>query len=72
MEIIRHRNTVKCCENCGCIFKYEKSDVKTKRVHGREDIGIILPHYVDTRHRIEYVCCPDCDKQIEINCEKEY
>lgn len=52
IRIIKHGNRrVIECENCGCVFSYEKEDVKT------EQIGV--------NDFMSYVQCPDCKNMHE-------
>lgn len=44
----------KTCEHCGCVFAYEKEDVKN---------GVTL--YPDCR-KVDYVLCPTCGENIEV------
>ena len=44
------------CDECGCIFKYNKTDVD-KRAFLNTDSGI---------EEVYYVICPTCYKEIEV------
>jgi len=62
MEIIKKGNKIVECERCGCVMKFERSDVKT------ETNRIITSNFWGTSElwQIEYIHCPQCDKKIEV------
>lgn len=63
MKIIEKNNRVQC--QCGCIMEYEKSDIhKRKFSEMRNQIFFIRDYY-----EITYIECPQCGKEIEINCQ---
>ncbi len=71
MKIIRNSNHI-TCDKCGCVFEFDKSDIrKTTKAH-REDIGIILPCYKIVKYHITYVECPICGHQHEISARSSY
>lgn len=71
MMIIKTPNHI-TCDKCGCIFEFEKSDVKEVTKSHREDVGIILPIYRTVKYHITYVECPTCGHQHEIAARSSY
>lgn len=52
IRIIKHgTKRVNECNNCGCIFQYEKEDIKVEQAGWNE--------YTYT------ICCPDCKQEIK-------
>ena len=67
MRIISHGSgRIKMCSNCNCVFEYEINDIKKKKYHTREDVGILFPRYESITYIDEYINCPDCNEFIEI------
>ena len=66
MKIIKHGNTQKTCEKCGCIFEYDKDDILT-----REARLVMFPSYIRATWIINEVKCPDCGKAIEIEAHEK-
>ena len=56
MKIIKNNN-IKVCETCGCIFQYDKEDVK--KVELKDDV--IKSIYEPSG--MKYVNCPRCKRQ---------
>lgn len=71
MRIIKNPNRI-TCDKCGCIFEFEKSDVKEITKAHREDVGIIFPIYKTVKYHIKYVECPMCGYQHEISVRSSY
>jgi len=59
MEVIKHGNTMSQmeCPNCGCVFLYQRCDIKDayERINAYESEKIG-----------SYVKCPECGKVISI------
>lgn len=56
IKILEHGTIQKKrCEDCGCLFSYEKEDVE----HKNNKLDPLLGRY-------DYVTCPQCKKEITI------
>ena len=65
MRIIKLNNRVEC--NCGCVFEYDKSDIKIKRFSEIRNQLLFTRDY----YKISYVCCPQCERTIELHMSHE-
>lgn len=62
MKIISIGNTQKKCKKCGCVMEYDLNDIHRKRVSTKTDTFGKQEYW-----NIEYIICPWCNKEIEIN-----
>lgn len=54
IKVIKHGNKkIVKCEECGCVFSYEKEDVEV------EQTGV--------NEYFSYVVCPDCTQKKQLN-----
>lgn len=74
MRVIKHgyKELQQECKRCGCVFEFDKKDVKIKTIRRSEDMGFILPNYKTVIYTLYNVYCPDCGKEIEIDCDIKY
>lgn len=55
IKIIEHGTIKKArCNNCGCLFSYEKEDIQHKH------------SYTFNGWSYDYVICPQCKKEIQL------
>ena len=55
IKIIKEGTRKTCeCENCGCVFSYEK-----------EDIEVVKSDILNSRE--EFITCPQCNKKVYIS-----
>ena len=59
MKIIEKGNNTVKCERCGCVMEYDRDDIKCKNV----EINNLI---VSELWRVEYINCPQCGKEIQI------
>ena len=70
IEIIKEgTKRIVTCYNCGCVFSYEKEDIKQDIAY---DEHYIAPgdYSIPSRFIKEYIKCPQCSKLITLKQEK--